>query len=172
MGGSSCTRPPPTSMGTWAGSSTDFPALMKCRCECVLFRSARRRYSFSPSLLERQAARHLPDERLEAIPGSGGLTGNFPNRRLVVRLEAAAERVGQKLLGQQPREVRQHLAQHIAHFGRRRERLAARQHAARVDWELAVLRAPLADGIVVLQREPQWIHARMTGRADGIVPVI
>ncbi len=70
-----------------------------------------------------------------AVGGDGAL--NAVDRSPIVRLQAPPQGIGQHLLRQRARKLRQLRDEERAHLSRRREALAVRQRPARIDRELA-----------------------------------
>src|SRR5947209_5046012 len=85
------------------------------------------------------------------------------------RPEASAQGVGQHLLGEVAGEQVLLGAEELLQLGGALERPAAGQGAGRVDGEGAVLVAPAADRIEVLEGEAERVHAGVAGGAGGVL---
>src|SRR4030095_5000526 len=108
----------------------------------------------------------------DSVVVASGLAGDRTNRRQIVVLDAAAERIGEQLLGGGAEKIfAVLLAQQLVQTGRTVELGAVGQLAAGVDWRAGILATPPADRVVVLQREADLIHAAVAGGAGRIAPV-
>ena len=130
-------------------------------------RTIRRR----PARLERQAVDDFEHEARELVVVAREPAGDELHGSRVVALEAAAERVGQQLRRDGPREGVAVGRQDVAQLIRARELASVRQLPRRVDRELAFRLAPRANGVEVLEAEAERIHAAMARRADGVLAV-
>src|SRR5687768_16806911 len=92
---------------------------------------------------------------------------------IVVILNAATQRIGHQLLGYGPNKIFTVLRHHqLRETGGPAELATIRKLAARVDTNARIFVAPLPDAVVILEREPNWIHARVARRTDGVRPVL
>src|SRR5262245_66549162 len=85
-----------------------------------------------------------------------------------MRLEPAAERVDHELLGEHARELLRTRRQRFAELGRAGDRRAVRELAVSVDSAAGLARAPLADGVEVLETQADRIHDVVARRANRI----
>ena len=117
--------------------------------------------------LERHAANDTQDQRRESVVLGARVTDGGADHRHVGRRQAAADRIGQQLLGH-----RAHERLRVAHEGvpERDDAVkpgAVGQLSRRVDRiaeRPAVLHAPRANRVEVLEREPDGIHDAVTRR--------
>src|SRR5262249_42688837 len=109
------------------------------------------------SVAERQAPDDLRHQDRELVVALRQRRHDGVDGRPVVVLEAAAQSVDHQLLGQVAGEEVLLVLQDLLQLARPLERLVVGQRPTRVYVELAVLRPPLADGVVVLE-----------GEADGV----
>src|SRR5262245_49541859 len=85
-----------------------------------------------------------------------------------MRLEPAAERVDHELLSEHARELLRPRRQRFAELGRAGDRRAVRELAVSIDGAARLARAPLPDGVEVLEPEADRIHDVVAGRANRI----
>ena len=99
-------------------------------------------------------------------------TGDGAHRRAVVVLRPPPERVRQEPLRQRADEQLAPLQQQRSQPRRPLELGAVGQIARRVDWPPGgARRPPLADGVVVLEGQPERVHRRVADRAGRALPV-
>ena len=129
----------------------------------------------APPHLEWCARDDADDDRRPAEAVARRLADDPAQRRPVVVLDAAAERVRHQPLGDGADELLRSArptstdAQPVEAF----ERLAVGQRSGRVDRRVAlVARAQRPDGVELLEREAERIHLRMARRARRILPVL
>src|SRR5260370_25175529 len=122
----------------------------------------------SPSLLERLALVDFQHQTRKLGLPLPHVPRDLINRTFVVPFHAAAQGVGQHLLGQAVGERGIALLEDRPQLRRAVERLSAGQHARGVDVLVSLFRAPGADRVEVLEAEAQRVHALMAGRTVGV----
>src|SRR5262245_19399531 len=119
--------------------------------------------------LERFTVYDCIDKRGQSVIVSRRFSHNRPYGRGVISFEAASERISEQLFGHGRDEFATVAGQeNLLQFRRAVEFRSVRQLARSVDHHSGVLRAPTSDGVVILQREPDWVHAGVAGGADRI----
>ena len=109
----------------------------------------------------------LTDHRLETIAVLGDGFHEPINHDLVVALDLAAQGIGEQLFGEIAGEVVGASGDDGLQFLRRGEMLAAGEFACRVDRATGVvLVAPAADGVEILEAEPDRVEDAVAVRAD------
>ena len=126
----------------------------------------------SPSFLERRALDHSEDEIFEASFVLMQPLDEEVNARRIIIFHAAPGGINEEFFRNAAVEI---IAPLISE-----DRLQARdimkllssdELASALDFLPIFLRAVLADGIEILQAQPNGIHALMTARAERILPV-
>src|SRR5260221_12938734 len=137
----------------------------------LFFRHAQRLAALSGAHAERRAADDAADDGRRPIVTLRGFPRNFPDRRLIVVFEAAANRVRQQLCGKRADEIllvtRQERSEPVHTF----ESCAIRQRRGCVNSLAVADRAPLSVGVEILERKSDGIHSLMARCAYGILPM-
>ncbi len=122
---------------------------------------------------ERIALDDAGDDRVHPVAVRRRVLQDLADRRHVVVLEAAAQRIGQQLLGQRVHEALGPRGQRRAQLGDAVELAAVGQRAGRVDRvERLVDDPPLAGRVEVLEREAGRVDHRVAGGAGRVVAVL
>ena len=127
-------------------------------------------HDLSPHL-KRRALRRCRERTARSDSRRAPRRARCAHRRHVVGLDAAAERVGQELLGQRCDE-RSDDEQHRAEPSRPLNAVPSAVRRRRRSARRLVDRAPAADRVEVLEREAERIHQRVARRARRVRAVL
>ena len=123
----------------------------------------------------------LFDEVAESVVVGGGLLEDLIDRRAIEGFHAAAAGIGEESVGEHVRELVLAFDEDGLELGDVAERLMGGEFAGRFDGHVfAVVGAPAADGIEVLQGESRWVDfaprtsgsmaGTLSGGGEGGVP--
>src|SRR5438552_2179281 len=126
---------------------------------------------FRSSHLERGALYDAEDERGETVVAPGRLALNATHERHISIISYAADAVSQKIFGKSTDKCIGMIRNRLTQAGGAVQLHAVEHFAGGVDGKAAILCAPRAHGVEVLERKPDGVHHAVTGGARRVLAV-